>query len=126
MVNPHIILCLLIRFQLTKIPKNIRIAIGRKMGKKHDIVIILKLITKSQRTHFFELVLLIIDIPWVKSHISCFTTCPDCLIIIVVLNIKALSVPLDTITLVVPLAGVDKWLHAHTVERIIFHKVHHV
>ena len=121
MVNSHKILSLFIRFQLAQIPKNIRIAIWRKMGKKHDIVIILKLIAKSERTHFFELVLLIVDIPWVKCHIPSFATCPDSLIIIVVLNIKALSVPLHAVTLVVPLAGVDEWLHAHRVERIVFH-----
>lgn len=96
------------------------------MREKNNVIIILKLITKRKCTHFLKLIFLVINISRVKCHIECFSRSSYGLIIIIVVNIKALSMPLGAIALVVPFAGVHEGFHAHGVQGIIFHKVHHV
>ena len=100
-IDSHEFSQLRIDLELAEVSENVRITIWCEMGEKDDIVIIFEFIAKCEGIGFLELVFLVVNVSVVEVHIQSFGGGFDRLVVVVIVDVEAFSVPLDTVSFLV-------------------------
>lgn len=126
MVDAHYFSQIFVGLELAHVAKNVRVAVRRKMSKEYDVVVVLEFVRERQRRRLLELVFHVIYVARIERHVERLATRPRRQVIVVVFNVEALTMPLDTVSFEMALPRVHKWLHALRVQTVILHEVEHV